>query len=153
MVPQVAGKAVGLIGTGAIGKGLAKTCKGIGCGVIGWTFHPRNDVAEWVPFDDVFRQSHFVSVHVRQSPETMGMIRREHFKMMRPSAILINTARGAIVNESDLVKALQTDQIAGAGLDVFEQEPLPSDSPFFPCPTLFSPHIRQRRCPRRLRRE
>ena len=109
--------------------------------MIGWTFHPRDDVAEWVSFEDVFRQSDFVSVHVRQSPETVGMIRREHFKMMKPSAILINTARGAIVDESDLVEALQTGQIAGAGLDVFEQEPLPSNSPFFALPNvILTPH-------------
>jgi len=141
MVSQVKGKTLGLIGTGAIGKEMARLAKGIGCRVIGWTFHPRDDVAEWVPFDDVFRQSDFLSVHVRQSPETVGMIRRDHFKMMKPTAILINTARGAIVNEGDLVEALQTGQIAGAGLDVFEKEPLPSNSPLLGLPNvILTPH-------------
>jgi phosphoglycerate dehydrogenase-like enzyme len=69
------------------------------------------------------------------------MIRRDHFKMMKPTAILINTARGAIVNEGDLVEALQTGQIAGAALDVFEKEPLPSNSPLLGLPNvILTPH-------------
>jgi phosphoglycerate dehydrogenase-like enzyme len=131
MVSQIHGKTLGLIGTGAIGGELARLARGIGCRVIAWTFHPRGSIAEWVSFDDVFRQSDVVSIHVRQSPETAGMIRREHFEMMRPTAIFINTARGAIVNEADLLEALQSGRIAGAGLDVFEKEPLPVNSPFF----------------------
>ena len=141
MVSQTSGKTLGLIGTGAIGREMARLGKGIGCRVIGWTFHPRGDVAEWVQFDDVFRQSDFVSIHVRQSPETVGMIRREHFMMMKRNAILINTARGAIVDEAALLEALQTGQIAGAGLDVFEEEPLPANSPFFSLPNvILTPH-------------
>jgi D-3-phosphoglycerate dehydrogenase len=131
MVSLIHGKTLGLIGTGAIGGELARLGRGVGCRVIAWTFHPRGDIAEWVSFEDVFRQSDFVSVHVRQSPETLGMVRREHFQMMKPGAIFINTARGAIVNEADLLEALANGRIAGAGLDVFEKEPLPADSPFF----------------------
>jgi phosphoglycerate dehydrogenase-like enzyme len=141
MVSQISGKTLGLIGTGAIGREMARLGKGIGCRVIAWTFHPEDGVAEWVPFDDLLRQSDYVSIHVRQSPETIGMIRREHFKMMKPTAILINTARGAIVDETALLDALQSGQIAGAGLDVFEKEPLPADSPFFALPNvILTPH-------------
>src|SRR5262245_25640642 len=129
MVTQLHGKTVGLIGTGAIGREMARLAKGIGCRVIAWSFHPQGDFADWVEFDDVFRQSDVVSVHVRQSTESIGMIRREHFELMKPGAILINTARGPIVDETDLVWALQTQRIAGAGLDVFDREPLPSDNP------------------------
>jgi phosphoglycerate dehydrogenase-like enzyme len=69
------------------------------------------------------------------------MIRREHFEMMKPDAILINTARGAIVNEADLLEALQAGRIAGAGLDVFEKEPLPEKSPFLSLPNVvLTPH-------------
>jgi phosphoglycerate dehydrogenase-like enzyme len=64
--------------------------------VIAWTFHPGGDTAEWVSFEDVFRRSDAVSVHVRQSPQTSGMIRREHFQIMKPGAFFINTARGGI---------------------------------------------------------
>jgi D-3-phosphoglycerate dehydrogenase len=141
MVSRIHGKTLGLIGTGAIGGEMARLGKAVGCRVIAWTFHPRGTIAEWVSFSDVFRQSDFVSVHVRQSPETVGMIRREHFEMMKPGAILINTARGAIVNEGDLLEALQTGRIAGAGLDVFEKEPLPEKSPFLSLPNVvLTPH-------------
>jgi phosphoglycerate dehydrogenase-like enzyme len=70
-----------------------------------------------------------LSIHLRLSKETSGLIGREQLELMKPGAILINTARGGIVNESDLLQALMTNRIAGAGLDVFEAEPLPSDSP------------------------
>jgi D-3-phosphoglycerate dehydrogenase len=129
MVTQLRGKTLGLIGTGAIGREVARLGAGIAMRVIAWTFHPRGDIAEWVRFDDVFRQSDVVSVHVRLSSDTSGLIRRQHLALMKPGAILINTARGGIVNESDLVDALRTNRIAGAGLDVFETEPLPPDSP------------------------
>jgi phosphoglycerate dehydrogenase-like enzyme len=138
---QLHGKTLGLIGTGAIGCEVARLAKGIGMNVIGWTFHPHGDIAEWVSFEDVFRRSDVVSVHVRQSPETIGMIGREHFELMRPTAIFINTARGRIVRESDLIEALRTNRIACAGLDVFETEPLPPKSQFFSFSNVvLSPH-------------
>jgi D-3-phosphoglycerate dehydrogenase / 2-oxoglutarate reductase len=131
MVMQLRGKTLGLVGTGAIGREVAKLGIGLGMRVIAWTFHPEHDIAEWVSFDDVFRQSDVVSVHVRQTAETLGFIRREHFDLMKRSAIFVNTARGGIVKEADLLHALQAGRIAGAGLDVFESEPLPADSPFY----------------------
>lgn len=131
MVTQLRGKTLGLIGTGAIGREVAKLGKGIGMRVIAWTFHPHGDAVEWVSFDEVFRQSDVLSVHVRQSPNTFGFIRREHFELMKPGAIFINTARGAIVREPDLVDSLSTGRIAGAGLDVFEKEPLQPGSPLY----------------------
>ncbi len=141
MVTQLRGKTLGLIGTGAIGREVARLGSGIGMRVIAWTFHPRGDVAEWVSFEEVFRQSDVLSVHVRLSPETSGLIRREHLDLMKPGAILINTARGGIVNEADLVQAILTNRIAGAGLDVFETEPLPPESPLFAMPNVvLTPH-------------
>jgi phosphoglycerate dehydrogenase-like enzyme len=138
---ELHGKTMGLIGTGAIGREVARLGKGIGMQVIGWTFHPAGDIAEWVAFDEVFRKADVVSVHVRQSPETVGMIRREHFGLMKPTAVFINTARGPIVREGDLIEALRTGRIAAAGLDVFETEPLPQHSPFFSLPNVvLTPH-------------
>jgi len=131
MVMQLRGKTFGLVGTGAIGREVAKLGIGLGMKVIAWTFHSEHDIAEWVSFDDVFRQSDVVSVHVRQTADTLGFIRREHFDLMKRSAIFVNTARGGIVKEADLLHALQAGRIAGAGLDVFESEPLPADSPFY----------------------
>ncbi|HYR88848.1 MAG TPA: hydroxyacid dehydrogenase [Terriglobia bacterium] len=141
MVGQLFGKTLGLIGTGAIGREVARLGKGIGMRVVAWTFHPRDGVGESVSLEDVFRLSDVVSVHVRQSPETLGMIHRAHFDLMKSSGIFINTARGSIVKEADLLEALQTKRIAGAGLDVFEKEPLPQDSPFFALPNVvLTPH-------------
>ena len=138
---QLRGKILGLIGTGAIGTEVARLGRGIGMKVIAWTFHPRGDVADWVTFEDVFRRSDVVSVHVRQSPQTQGMIRREHFELMKPTAIFLNTARGAIVREVDLMDVLRRERIAGAGLDVFENEPLPLNSPFYSMRNVvLSPH-------------
>jgi len=131
MVTQLRGKTLGLIGTGAIGREVASLARGIGMRVIAWTFHPQGDIAEWVRFDEVFRAADVVSVHVRLSSNTVQLIRREHFDLMKPTAMFINTARGAVVKELDLLDALRTNSIAGAGLDVFENEPLPSGSPFF----------------------
>jgi phosphoglycerate dehydrogenase-like enzyme len=141
LVSQLHGKTLGLIGTGAIGREVARLGKGIGMHVIAWTFHPQGDIAEWVPLADVFRRSDVVSVHIRQSAETVGLIRREHFELMKHTAVFVNTARGPIVCEPDLISALQTRRIAGAGLDVFETEPLPPDSSFFALPNVvLSPH-------------
>jgi phosphoglycerate dehydrogenase-like enzyme len=140
MVQQLHGKTLGVIGTGAIGRAVARLGAGIGMKVIAWSFNQRGDYL-WVPFDDLFRQADVVSVHVRQSPETLGMIRAEHFAMMKPSAIFINTARGRIVVEHDLLDALQKQRIAGAGLDVFEFEPLPPESPLRLLPNVvLTPH-------------
>jgi phosphoglycerate dehydrogenase-like enzyme len=86
-------------------------------------------------------QSDVVSVHVRQSNDTIGFIHREHFEMMKPGAIFINTARGAIVNEADLLAVLRAGRIAGAGLDVFATEPLGPASAFYSLRNVvLSPH-------------
>ena len=78
---------------------------------------------------------------IRAGSLSNRMVRRQHFELMKPTAIFINTARGPIVCEPDLIEVLRTDRIAGAGLDVFETEPLPPDSPFFALPnTVLSPH-------------
>ena len=140
MVQQLHGKTLGVIGTGAIGREVARLGAGIGMNVIAWSFNHRGNYS-WVTFEDLFRRADVVSVHVRQSPETLGMIRAEHFAMMKPGAIFINTARGRIVVERDLVEALGRRRIAGAGLDVFETEPLPGDSPLLQLPNVvLTPH-------------
>jgi D-3-phosphoglycerate dehydrogenase len=128
MVQQLHGKTLGIVGTGAIGREVARLGAAIGMNVIAWSFNQRGHYS-WVTFEELFRRADVVTVHVRQSPETLGMIRAEHFAMMKPGAIFINTARGRIVVEQDLIDALQRHRIEGAGLDVFEAEPLPADSP------------------------
>jgi len=90
--------------------------------------HPRSG-DDVVPLDELYRVSDVVSVHLRLSPDTFGFIGRTEFALMKKSAILINTARGAIVDEPAMLDALANGRIAGAGLDVFATEPLPQDHP------------------------
>ena len=96
---------------------------------------------ELVSLEDVFRRSDFVSITCPLTDETHGLVNAERLAMMKPTAYLINTARGPIVDQAALTAALQSGQIAGAGLDVFEQEPAPSDDPIFACENVITtPH-------------
>lgn len=128
---QMHGKTLGIIGLGAVGRQFARLGAGIGMRVIAWTMHPNPALGfELVPLDDLLRSSDVISLHLRLSPETRGFIGKREIDKMKLSAILINTARGAIVDESALLGALANGRIAGAGLDVFEAEPLPGGHPF-----------------------
>jgi phosphoglycerate dehydrogenase-like enzyme len=129
-VTQMHGKTLGIVGLGAIGRQFARLAAGIGMRVIAWTMHPDAVVGyELVSLDDLLRSSDVVSLHLRLSAETRGFIGIREFEKMKRSAILINTARGAIVNEEAMIEALIAERIAGAGLDVFEAEPLPIGHP------------------------
>lgn len=127
---QLRGKTLGVIGLGAIGRQFAKLGEAIGMRVITWTMNPNPALGfELVDRDTLLRESDVVSLHLRQSPDTLGFIGAAEFEMMKPSAILINTARGPIVDEAALIMALKAGRIAGAGLDVFDVEPLPAGHP------------------------
>ncbi len=131
---QLSGKTLGLIGLGAIGRQTARIAAGIGMHLIAWTFHPDDDFAaevglRFVGLDDLYERADVVSVHVRQSADTVGMVGAEAFSRMGPNTILVNTARGPIVDEGALVSALENGALAAAGLDVFDQEPLPPHHP------------------------
>jgi phosphoglycerate dehydrogenase-like enzyme len=102
--------------------------------VIAWTMHPKPEVAEelgveMAPLDELYRESDVVSLHLRQSPETLDFIGDREFDLMKNTAIFINTARGPIVEESALIRALEEKKIQAAGLDVYNQEPLPKGHP------------------------
>lgn len=139
---ELSGKTCGVIGLGAIGRRFAHLAAAIGMRVVAWTMHPREMPGiEMVELDDLYRTSDVVSVHLRLSPETEGMIGAAQFAQMKPSAILLNTARGAIVEEKALVDALRAGRIAGAGLDVFAVEPLPPGHPLTALPNVaLTPH-------------
>jgi D-3-phosphoglycerate dehydrogenase len=127
---QLAGKTLGIIGLGAIGRRFAQLGAAIGMRVVCWTMHPRADLGfHLVPIEELLRESDVISLHLRLSEDTRGFLGRAHFAMMKPSAIFINTARGPIVDEMALVDALVSGRIAGAGLDVFDREPLPGGHP------------------------
>ncbi|MHB8644386.1 MAG: NAD(P)-dependent oxidoreductase [Thermomicrobiales bacterium] len=131
--PELYGKTLGILGLGAIGRHLAQLAKGIGMRVISWSIHddPARAAAcgvEMVARDDLFRAADVVSVHLRNTPESRDFVSHRELALMKPTAFLINTARGAIVNQEALVEALEHRRIAGAGLDVFSQEPLPPEA-------------------------
>ena len=133
-VKQMHGKTLGIIGLGAIGQQFARIARGIGMRVIAWTRHANILTAqeldlEFVPLDDLYKRADVVSIHVRMTPETAKFVGAREFALMKPSAIFINTARGGVVDEQALIQALESGKIAGAGLDVFETEPLPENAP------------------------
>jgi len=131
---QLCGKTLGVIGTGSVGQRMIQLGKSIGMKVIAWTLNPSPERAtqygvEFITLDQLMRQSDVVSIHILGLQQTNNFIGKRELMLMKPTAILINTARGSIVNEQALVEALQNGVIAGAGLDVFVNEPLPLDHP------------------------
>jgi phosphoglycerate dehydrogenase-like enzyme len=144
---ELRGKLLGVIGLGLIGQEVAQLGRAIGMQVIAWSF--RNDPeraaalgVERVTLEELLRQSDVVSLHVRNSPEARGLIGRREIGWMKRSAILINTARAAIVDQEALLEALRERRIAGAGLDVFLEEPLPPDNPWVQLDNVvLTPHV------------
>lgn len=131
------GKCLGVIGFGRIGTGLAKACKQVfGMKIIANDdFLPervKEDYRQWVEFvtlDELFAGADVVSVHIPFTEKTTGLIDRRYLDLMKPDGWLINTSRGGVIHEQDLIRALQDGKLAGAGLDVFEREPLDRESP------------------------
>ncbi|AGP43531.1 D-2-hydroxyacid dehydrogenase family protein [Serratia sp. TSA_7] len=142
------GKTLGLLGLGKIGSQMAKVAQAFGMRVLAWS---QNLTAERAGQQGValaesklalFEQSDFVSVHLVLSERSRGLVGRDELAAMKPSAYLINTSRAAIVDQAALIEALQQQRIAGAGLDVFEVEPLPMDDIFRRLPNvLATPHL------------
>lgn len=127
---QLRGKTLGIIGLGAIGRQFARLGEAIGMRVIAWTMHPNPALGiQLTEIDDLLRESDVVSLHLRLSADTTGFLGRREFALMKPGAIFINTARGPIADEPALIEALASHRLAGAGLDVFDTEPLPKGHP------------------------
>lgn len=132
--PRVMGKTLGILGLGRIGQAVATRGVGLGMNVIALEPFPDRDfVKKWnielADLDTVLARSDFVSLHLPMSRENHHLMNRERFAKMKKGAMLINTARGPLVNEADLCEALKSRHVAAAGLDVFEVEPLPLTSP------------------------
>ena len=127
---QLQGKTLGVIGLGAIGRQFARLAQGVGMDVIAWTMHPNPALGfKLVELETLLRTSDVVSLHLRLSEQTKGFLGAARLKAMKAGAILVNTARGPIVDEAALLEALRTRHLAGAGLDVFDVEPLPRGHP------------------------
>ena len=123
---QLTGKTIGLIGYGGIAAEVARIARSSGMRVLAWNRTPRTaNGVEFVPLDRLLKESHVVSLHLLLTDETRGFLDAGLLAAMRPGAILVNTARGALVNEAALVTALRSGPIGHAALDVFDQEPLP----------------------------
>jgi phosphoglycerate dehydrogenase-like enzyme len=118
------GKTLGIIGLGRVGRHVAGLGRAFGMTVISWS---RGSTAQ--DLDDLLRTADVVTIHATLSDETHGLIDARRLSLMKPTAYLVNTARGPIVDEAALVYALKENRIAGAGLDVFDEEPLPADHP------------------------
>jgi D-3-phosphoglycerate dehydrogenase / 2-oxoglutarate reductase len=125
---QLTGKTLGLIGVGGIGAEVARIALGSGMRVIAWNRTPRDyPGVEFVSLDRLLADSHVVSIHLLLNDETRGFLSQERIAQMKPGVILVNTARGAIVDEAAMIEALKSGHIRHAGLDVFNIEPLPND--------------------------
>jgi D-3-phosphoglycerate dehydrogenase len=134
---QLTGKTLGLIGFGGIAAEVARIALGSGMKVIAWNRTPKKAPGvAFVDLDTLLKQSHVVSIHLLLNDETRGMITREKIAAMRKGVILINTARGAIVDEAAMIDALKSGHIRHAGLDVFNTEPLPKDHPLTTLPNV-----------------
>jgi phosphoglycerate dehydrogenase-like enzyme len=132
--PVLHGKTLGIVGLGGVGRHVARIAGAFGMEVLAWS--PRLTAAKASEsratrreLDDLLRESDVVSIHASLTPESRGLIDARRLALMKPTAYLVNTARGAIVDEAALVEALGTHRIAGAGLDVFDREPLPAGHP------------------------
>ena len=144
---ELKGKRIGLIGLGKIGTQVANIAKAFGMEVSAWSenlnLSNANDLGV-LPMskDDLLKTSDILSIHVVMGDRYKNLITQKEFQIMKKTSVLINTSRGPIVNESDLIEALQNDTIAGAGLDVFDKEPLPQDHKLrFLNNALLFPHI------------
>lgn len=140
------GKMLGIIGMGNIGTETARLGRALGMRVQAWTLNPSTERAgklgvPFVALDELLRTSDVVSIHLALSERTRGLIGREQIALMKPGALLINTARGAIVDNRALADALQRGHLDGAGIDVFDFEPVPPDHPLVQCEqVVLTPH-------------
>lgn len=143
---SLSGRTLGILGYGRHGRPVAKLAQAFGMKVVAWNRTGLSEQDEsGVPrvfLDDLLAQADVVSIHLRLSDESRGLLNRERIAQMKHGAILINTARGEIVDESALIDALREKRLAGAGLDVFAKEPLAASSPLRTMPNvLLTPHI------------
>jgi glyoxylate reductase len=140
---DVSGATLGIIGLGAIGRAVARRAAGFGMRVLAWNRSPVSQAGvEVVCLDELLRASDFVSVHVALAPATRRLIDREKIALMKPGAVLVNTARGGIVDEFALAGALADGSLFAAGVDVFEQEPVAADNPLLGLPNVVvTPHL------------
>ena len=141
----LAGKTLGLVGYGRIAQKVASIAHAFSMKVVFYDRRPKthdNQMSQQVSLKELLTTADIISLYVRQAPETLNLIRRETIEQMRPGVIIINTARGKLINENDLALALNQGKIAAAGLDVSQQEPIQPDNPLLTAKNCYiTPHI------------
>lgn len=141
----LAGKTLGLVGYGRIAQKVASIAHAFSMKVVFYDRRPKthdNQMSQQVSLKELLTTADIISLHVRQAPETLNLIRRETIEQMRRGVIIINTARGKLINENDLALALNQGKIAAAGLDVSQQEPIQPDNPLLTAKNCYiTPHI------------
>lgn len=146
LLVQARGTSLGILGLGAIGSRVAALGRALGMTVLVHTLRPDAGRAaaaggRAVPLDELLRASDVLSLHLRLAPETQGFLDAARLARMKPTAFLVNTARGALVDKAALVAALRDGRLAGAGIDVFHEEPVPPDDPLLALPNVvLTPH-------------
>ncbi len=146
---EIAGRTLGVVGFGGIGRLVAQLARSLQMRVVGYDAQITADAPLWheamvtpMTLDELLRIADVVTLHVPLTPETRGLLGPAKLALMKPDAILINTARGGVVDEAALAAALMAGKLGGAALDVFEREPLPAGSPLTGCPNLIlTPHV------------
>lgn len=141
------GRTLGVVGAGHIGAATARLAKAIGMEVVAWTLNPSPERAErlglrFVSLDELLRTADVVSLHTRLTERTRHLIGRRELALMKDGAILVNVARGGVVDNLALAEALTSGKLGGAGLDVFDPEPVPPDHPLLSCGNVvLTPHV------------
>ena len=141
---EIAGKTIGVVGLGAIGQRVVKLAQAFGCKVLAWNRTPKDiEGVALVDKETLFKESDIVTLHIALNNETRNFVSSKEINLMKESAIIINAARGPVVNAIDLADALKNGRIAGAALDVYDTEPpIPESNPLLLSPnTMLLPHI------------
>ncbi len=140
---EIANKKFGVIGLGTIGTKVAQIAKAFDCDVCYYSKNSRNEQYQFLELDELLKTCDIISIHLAQNKDTINLINKDKIALMKKNAVLINTARGPIVNSEDLATALNNNQIKAAGIDVFESEPpIDSSHPLLNCKNcLTTPHI------------
>lgn len=140
-IHELSGRTIGIVGYGAIGMKVAEIARAFGMKVLYFSRSQKTTSDQWVSLDELFAQSDVVSLHCPLTKENTGMVQESLLRRMKPSAFLINTARGQLINEHDLARALREGWIAGAALDVLSKEPPESAHPLVPLSNcIITPH-------------
>ena len=141
---ELCGKTVGIVGTGAIGLATARIFKAFGCKILAYSRTQKNiDGITYTTLDELFAKSDIISLHIPANAQTKGLISKDLLAKMKETAIIINTARGPVMDNAALAELLKAGKIAGAGIDVYETEPpLPENHPLLSAPnTILLPHV------------